>query len=130
MADWAFWVTAAETAFGWNEGSILNAYRAMRSSAVATSLDGDLLALAIRDLALPWCGTAAELLERVTKPGRLPRGWPETPKAIGGALRRLAPALRGVGIEVRFAREAGTGSRRLIELTDEPGPNLESQQSP
>ena len=116
MADWAVWVTAAEPAFGWRDGATLDAYRAMRGAAVETTLDGDPMALAIRGLTFPWEGTAADLLNQVTRPGRSPRGWPETPRAMSAALRRLSPGLRRVGIEVSTSREAGTGGRRLIAL--------------
>ncbi len=117
MADWAVWVTAAEPGLGWPETSILAAYRAMRGAVIENTLDGDPLAVAIRGLSRPWEGTAAELLVRITPAGRLPWGWPESPRAISTALRRLAPGLRRVGIDVSTSREAGTGGRRLIQIT-------------
>jgi len=117
MADWAVWVTAAEPALGWPEQSILSAYQTMRGTAIEATLDGDPLAVAVRGLSRPWEGTAGELLARVTPASRLPRGWPESPRAMSAALRRLAPGLRRLGIEVSTYREAGTGGRRLIAIT-------------
>lgn len=117
MADWAIWCTAAEPALGWPAESIVSAYRAMRGAAVEATLDGDPLAVALRALTRPWTGTAADLLARITPQGRTPRGWPESPRALASALRRLAPGLRRVGIAIDTYREAGTGGRRLIEIT-------------
>jgi hypothetical protein len=116
MADWARWVTAAEPGLAWPQGQILDAYRAMRATAVETSLDGDPLAVAIRRLSLPWIGTAADLLVATAPTGRAPRGWPESPRAMSAAIRRLAPYLRRVGIDVATYREPGSGSRRLVRL--------------
>ena len=62
-----------------------------------------------------WKGTAGELLDRIT-PERRPRGWPQTPHAMAGALKRLAPALRANGISVeRHTR----GQSRTITLRAE-----------
>lgn len=120
MADWAIWVTAAEPALGWPEHSILGAYRRMRGGVIEATLDGDPLAVAVRGLARPWTGTAAELLARLAPEGRLPRGWPESPRALSAALRRLAPGLRRVGLEVSAYREAHT-RRRIIRLDEKVG---------
>lgn len=131
MADWAVWVTAAEPALGWPEQSILSAYRVMRGAAISAALDGDLLAGALRGLTLPWGGTAAELLAKITPAVRAPRGWPESPRAMSAALRRLAPGLRRIGIGVSTYKEAGTGGRRLIAMTtSEDGPDRPSPSSP
>lgn len=130
MADWAVWVTAAEPALGWPEQSILSAYRTMRGTVIEATLDGDPLAVAVCGLSRPWEGTAAELLTRITPVARLPRGWPESPRAMSAALRRLAPGLRRLGIEVSTYKEAGTGGRRLIAITtQEIGPNEPSRPS-
>jgi hypothetical protein len=92
MADWAIWVTAAEPALGIADGAILRAYAGAREQATEQTLDGDPLAVAIRAVSRPWEGTAADLLARITPAGRLPRGWPESPRGLSGALRRLAPS--------------------------------------
>lgn len=117
MADWALWVTAAEPGLGWPNRSIVSAYSAMRGTAIEATLDGDPLAVAIRGLAIPWEGTAADLLTRTTPMARAPRGWPESPRAMSAAVRRLAPALRRLGVEVSGYKEAGTGGRRLITIS-------------
>jgi hypothetical protein len=42
---------------------------------------------------------------------RPPAGWPRAPNALSGTLRRLAPALRKVGITVEFSRDETIASR-------------------
>jgi hypothetical protein len=115
MADWAVWTAAAAPACGWDERAILDAYLRMKGSAIETTLDGDPLAVRLRALSLPWTGTTTELLARLTPEGRQPRGWPESPRALSAALRRLAPGLRRVGIEMDHHRAPGTGNR-LVTL--------------
>jgi hypothetical protein len=39
---------------------------------------------------------------------------------VANLLRRLAPNLRAVGVEVTFGRQAGTG-RRIIGISKDPG---------
>lgn len=118
IADWARWTTAAEPACGWSDGDVLRAYRASRQAAIEANLDGDLLATAIRGLPLPWTGTASDLLARLTPADRRPaRRWPESPRGLSAALRRLAPQLRRVAIVIETTREAHTG-RRLISVDD------------
>jgi hypothetical protein len=131
MADWCEWVTAAEPACGWAPRTLLDAYLGSREAAIETLLDGEVLAAAVRRLVLPWTGTATELLERIAPAARPPQGWPGSPRALSAALRRLAPALRGVGIDVQTdGREPGTG-RRLIVIRENAGgePSPPSQPS-
>jgi hypothetical protein len=68
----------------------------------------------VREIA-PWTGTAAELLARLK--ARAPRDNRHDPRQVAGALRRLAPALRKVEIEVEFGVRQGHEGRRLITVT-------------
>ena len=62
-----------------------------------------------------WKGTASDLLralaavadERVTKA----KTWPGSSRALAGRLRRAAPFLRKIGIEINFFREGRAGTR-------------------
>ena len=116
MADFALWSVAVEPACPWPEGTFLEAYAGNRQGAVEATLDGDPVADVIRAIA-PWSGTASELLAELTT--RTPEtitkrnGWFSRPRQVSDALRRLAPGLRKVGIEVTFVRQAHTG-RRLV----------------
>lgn len=44
------------------------------------------------------------------------RSWPKSPRALSDRLRRLAPSLRKVGIQVEFEKTAGSNSQRIVTL--------------
>lgn len=118
MADFAAWTTAAAPALGWADDYFISMYTANREQAHESALDASPVASVIRALAdqEPWEGTAAELLERLTKladeAARRARNWPTTPRQLGAALRRLAPNLRAVGVQVGFRDQRELGARR------------------
>ena len=67
-------------------------------------------------------GTAAELLTRLADYAddetRKQRAWPKRPTTLGGQLKRIAPALRRVGIVVEYDRDR---ARRNIRITKVAG---------
>jgi hypothetical protein len=120
MADFAIIVTAAAPALGWDDEYFLDAYKANRQAAHELALEASPIAAAVRELAAvgTWSGTATELLDRlnelVKETTRATRGWPKASNTLGGALRRLAPNLKAVGVTVTFLpRQA---ERRLITI--------------
>lgn len=122
MADFAKWITAAEPALGWPDGSFLHAYGRNRQHTQAAALDGNPLAEAILALLAaqgPWQGTATDLLRalRQTAPSLAtdPDSFPRYPNKLTNALRRVQPLLRGRGVTVTQDRESGTG-QRVIRL--------------
>jgi len=113
MADFAKVLAAVDQVTGW---SSLATYLAMGAHLAEEVVEGDPLAVAVRALAEregSWSGTAGELLEKLGRPERPPRGWPTTPRAMGGALRRAAPTLRTVGVSVECGKTAGSRSRKV-----------------
>ena len=108
MADFAIVVTAAEAALGWSSGSFLDAYDGNRAAAHELTLEQSPVAQAVRVLADEgdFEGRATELLQKLEahadESSRNGRNWPRTPHHLSGQLRRLAPNLRAVGIEVTF----------------------------
>src|SRR5262249_45339555 len=65
--------------------------------------------------------TASGLLAKVDTPDRLPKKWPKDPTRAGGQLKRLAPALRTIGIEVDDSQRTPDRQRqRLYTLTATP----------
>ena len=46
-------------------------------------------------------------------------GWPKSPRALAGRLRRAQTALRTLGIEIAFGREGRAGTR-IIRMTNLP----------
>lgn len=120
MADFARWVEAAAPALGWKQGEFLGLYAGNRTEAsqveIAASLVGPALVKFAKDRGgCEWKGRAGELLEALNQRVReleRPKGWPQTGKAMGDHVRRLAPALREEGIEVSFQPHG----RKLIFL--------------
>lgn len=122
MADFALWGAACESVLG-PPGTFEAAYRGNRDDAVDSVLDADPIAAAVRSLMVTrdtWAGTASDLLGALTEQAgeRTTRTkvWPQTPRALGGRLRRLATNLRSIGIDVEFDRE-GRARTRVIRIT-------------
>lgn len=99
MADFARILAALDRVTGWQT---LPDYLTAADAAAQTVIDSDAFASAVKDFADKrgtWDGTAAQLgqLLEVDKP---PQGWPRTAQAIGGRLRRIAPAMAQVGVRI------------------------------
>ena len=121
MADFAVWATAAEVALGWESGAFMVAYTGNRQAAADTALDADPVAGAVLELMQDrdeWAGNATELWtalgELVDENIRHTKAWPGAPNALTGRLKRLAPTLRGAGIEYGEDR---SGRNREKQLT-------------
>lgn len=118
MADFAIWVVAAEPTLGWQDGSFLSAYTRNRSSAHELALESASIVPPLQGLPAEWTGSAAQLLEQLVSLAgeKLIRrdDWPANPRALSGQLRRLAPDLRSIGIDVTFPPRSG--QRRLIAI--------------
>jgi hypothetical protein len=56
-----------------------------------------------------WTGSASDLLQVGTN--RF--GWPKSPRALAGRLRRAQSFLRALGIEIVFGREGRLGTRTI-----------------
>lgn len=122
MADFALWATAAEPALGLEDGDFMRAYDRNRTAANGIALEASPISSEVGRLMTDrheWDGTATDLLEtlndQVDDEIRRRRDWPKSARAMGGALRRIAPNLKAEGIEVEFDREGG--KRRAIYLT-------------
>ena len=130
MADFALWVTAAEPALAWPAGAFMAAYTGNREAANDLTLDASALAGPLRALAgeytngAQFMGTAtallAELRTLVDESVTRQPGWPKSARGLSGALRRLAPNLRAVGVRITFEREAGGQRSRLIQVSTVP----------
>ena len=133
MADFAAWVTAAESALGWKSGAFLEAYRMNRAEAVVMALEADVVAVEIRkllhpdkpgDRRVPYLnGSPSDVLARleeyVDERIKNSKAWPKAANAFSGRVRRVADALRGVGIEVTMGR-VGRGKARKNNILIAP----------
>jgi hypothetical protein len=109
MADFALWATAAEGGLRWESGSFMRAYMSNRASANELALEASPLTVPLRALAesCGWEGTATQLLEELTKRagnGVDKAGWPKNANVLSSQLRRLAPNLRAIGIDLQFGK--------------------------
>jgi hypothetical protein len=128
LADVALWVTAGEAALGLEEGAFVSALMNQKREARSQMLQEDplgsvLLAWAKALSEDGWTGSAGDLLaelERRLDGNRPPRHWPESPRALGRKLSRLAPLLRDQGFDIELSR---TGTQRRWVVTRQDGEN-------
>jgi len=122
MADFALWAEACTRAY-WPAGTFLRAYWQNIEAANEIALEASPVGDAVRQFMAnknSWTGTASSLLALLTPlvPDALvrERSWPKTASALSGKLRRAAPPLRKIGIDVAFVRE-GHDRERVIVIT-------------
>src|SRR5262245_442116 len=125
MADFALWAVAAEPGLGLSNGAFMKAYEGNRAAVHEVALDTS-PAIEIREftesLTVPeWRGRPSDLLKALNSilanKGEDPQdkyGWPQTANKLGSDLRRIAPNLRAVGIDVDNGR---TNGKRYITIT-------------
>jgi hypothetical protein len=124
MADFARFGEAVSRALGKPPGDFLKTYGENRQGAAETALEDSPVASAIRRLietgSLRWEGTPRDLLDELTEiVGEKVAGskrWPQSPRGMSGAVRRLAPLLRQSGINV----DCGRGHERQITIEQAP----------
>jgi hypothetical protein len=128
MADFAVWVTAAERALGWESGAFMVAYNGNRAEATESALEADPVALAVTAFMEDkeeWTGTAGGLWDvlngLVGDDIKHTKVWPGAPNALSARLKRLAPVLRGIGIEYEDARLPGHERKRAKRLRKNKG---------
>ena len=57
----------------------------------------------------------AVLNRRISPEMQKNRKWPKTPRGLGGRIRRIAPLLRKIGVELEFGGQMGE-RRRLVSI--------------
>jgi hypothetical protein len=126
MADFAHWGTAIEPAFGWPNGSFISAFKSNQSVSRKAIVEGDALAIALIKIAheedrngtTGFEGTATALYQRLdsSHDGReaLRKSRCENAISLGSRVRRLAPGLRHIGLDVD--PEGRTASERRIVI--------------
>lgn len=126
MADFATWVEACASGFGWEADQFLTDYAENRRDAVIVAAEASPLVPAIEEvlgrggLGLEgFEGTAHELLTRlrsVCSEGQQKQRWfPNSDSQMGSAIRRIAELLKSRGIEVAYHR-VGRMKTRIIVL--------------
>jgi hypothetical protein len=122
MADHVLFVTAAEPAFEWPDGSYVHAFTTQHTSAITDQVGDDPIASRLVAYLKThdglFRGTASELRDALT-PDKPPAGWPRNASAFAGQMDRLAPSLRRLGIDVSRPPR-GHGGVRVLEVRRKP----------
>ncbi len=132
MADFALWVEAAASAFGWHSGEFLATYRSNHQTAVSIEMEaspvastlmayieahGEIREMLVKDLLRELTRLVSE--ERGKRP---PPTWPKNAQALGSELKRLAPALRSQGLNVVQHKRTRNGQPvSVLRLTKTEG---------
>ena len=131
MADFALFGTAAESAFGWPDGSFVAAYKQNRQDANDLALDAAPIGPIVRDLIDKhgkWTGTAENLRHELGRFADLnltkSEWWPKNAWAMSNRLDRIAPNLRAAGVGVFRYRKAHGKRERMILLVADRRPRL------
>jgi hypothetical protein len=126
MADFAVWSCAAAPVLGSTAEQFLQAYTHNIQSANDLVLDACPVAQAVLKLMEHqhvWEGTATQLLSVLTPllEGIPAHERPRSAQTLSNALRRVAPTLSKVGVEVLFGQRKNGGNRdRLISICLQP----------
>ncbi|MGI8553473.1 MAG: DNA polymerase [Dehalococcoidia bacterium] len=127
LADFAVWAAAAAPAYAKTAEDVLNAYAARRAESNDLPLETCPFFEPLQDVlhtawtnGSDWAGTATELLAALESQAedatRKQRGWPGSARALTNGLRRVAPNLRSIGIDIDFNRRESHSGRRLIVI--------------
>lgn len=127
MADFAKWATAAESALGLKV-PFLDTYMQNRESANHLAMESSPLAkyvLLFIDDRNEWLGTSTSLLESLNKiasdADQHLKSWPKNARKLGGDLKRLAPNLRKIGVDIEPKRNSKGRFVRLTSTVPESG---------
>lgn len=124
LVEYAILGCAVAMAQGHKPEAFMDTFNAMRAETVGRTLEASPVAIAVQDLveATPGEITAPlkdilHELERFKPAGT--DAWPRSPKGLGDALRRAAPALRTLGVECKAQPKTGGVIRWGIKLRDQ-----------
>jgi len=121
MADFCEWVTAAESALGWEHGTFMNAFVQNQNNASSIAIEASPVARAIKRYMIDcskWEGKASDLYKTLEKYEDLiqEKNWPGNARALSGQLKRVAPSLYAQGIDVFFHKRTGEGSKITLSM--------------
>jgi hypothetical protein len=129
MADFQRWAMAAMPAVGYTAEDFQSAYKQNRGDANSLALEASPVAAPIQELLKRdggFDGTVGALLDQlndlVSETIRGSKTWPRTPRAMGGALKRVSPNLRAAGVTVQeLGKLSGKRRVKIVQGPKEPG---------
>jgi hypothetical protein len=111
MADFAALGEAVFRVHGKPAGAFLTRYNEVRQDGVLRTIDASPVGAALINyltgVPTGFNGTLSELLDRLERYRPQGEAWPRSPKGLGDALRRVAPALRLLGFECKSLPKIG-----------------------
>jgi hypothetical protein len=129
MADFALWATAAEGSLGLIPRAFISAFMGNRESANELALEASPVAATLIEFIQEqgcWNGKSSQLLEELNRRAsdemKKQQGWPKRANLLSGAVKRIAPNLRAVGIECKLGRTKAGSSITLecVNKTSSP----------
>lgn len=123
MADFSRLGVKVAVAVGLDADAFVFAYRANRDAASLTALDSSAIGPVLRRVVRRGrfhgliTGLLQQLLETASQHEARHPEWPRTPRALGDSLRRLAPNLARIGVEVVFHGHRRDGHWVTVEET-------------
>lgn len=121
MADFAQWAAAGLPALGFTQDEFLAAYQSNQDKAIEAGLESSKIGQAVirfMDGRKEWTGASADLLRKLAEvageDGTKNRSWPQSPKGLVNALRRLGPSLRHAGIA--WTKDDENHGKRTVTL--------------
>ncbi len=128
MADFAYFIAAAEKALEWPEGCILKCMEKNQHDLAENSIESNTYISAILEfmnVRSEYAGTAQELLTEINNfipfnhVYRQCPCWPKTPHKVGQLLSRYAPYLKRLGYAVVRTKSPDKQSKRIINICAE-----------
>jgi hypothetical protein len=126
MADFAVFGEAVARALGEEPGRFLDVLLATRSGADQDALQGSAVARTFYEWVQThrtFTGTSTTLLGELNAAAdaedRKQKNWPKNAQALGGQLRKIAPALRRLGVDIRHDT-VGHAKTRTVFINYDP----------
>jgi hypothetical protein len=136
MADFALWAMAAERGLGLESGAFISAFMGNRESANELALEASPIATTLIEFVQEqriWSGKSSKLLEelnqRASDEVKKQQGWPKRANLLSGAIKRIAPKLRTIGVESKLRRTKAGSSITLEDISKTSSPSSSSSPS-
>jgi hypothetical protein len=120
MADFAFWVTAAEPALPWENGKFLEYYRDNIAGTITVAVENDPVAWGIMKMANDlddWEGTPTQFYNKLhnyaSEEAKMSSVWPKDVATFGKHLKRIEAFLHDLGYFIEGGKEDRERKKRL-----------------
>lgn len=132
MSDFAMWGAALAEVLGYSQEEFFDKYQeSVEHKWEDTAEENPIiqeLSYFVESNRGRWCGSATALLEYIRPKTGSDKRIPDNPKALSSELMRIAPVMRGIGIDIirSTKRESGTGRKLFILRKNNSGTLFEN----